>query len=793
MNNDSNDYFDFMEDENPVQIKEIIGKYLRYWPWFLITISFSVSTAFIYLRYADVVYRTEAKVKLLSDKESSNFTLDVSKLFNKSNVNLENEIALFKSAHLSEQVVRNLKLNVNYYFNGSLSTNQIYETPFVVTYSDTLTSLKSSLKYSITISKNGYTVMDMVSGKTKVIKGYAIDGTMYPITIQPSLPNVMTSNIGKNYTVVINPISKAAVQLSAAIAIEADGKDSDILSLSLQGTDGAHSERIINNLISVFDADGVNDKQEVSRRTISFVEERFVYLRRELDSIETSKKEYKRNNNLSLIQEDVSSNILDKSGKEKALYDIESQLLLAKLLKENVNSQKAFGLLPANIGIQNSALNEIVGEYNTSILAYQKLQTSAGVNNPSLQSIVTTLTSQKANIVSSVNSYTRQLQTSLSQSELAQRATENSFSSIPEKEKVLRSIERQQNLKESLYLLLLQKREEASINFAVTVPNTKIIDYAITNDAPVSPQRKKIFLTAFFLGLLVPFGIIFIRFKLDNKIHNATDVESKTKVVPILAEIPSMNETADSQRQNKEAFQTLANNTNFITPYSDQSVGKVIFVSSSIKSEGKTFVSYYLAAAYASLDKKVLLVGADFRNPQLRKYLNHSLTETKGFSNYLHDGTLNWQKLLFQPGDAPYSFDVLLSGTIPPNPTLLLSNSRFETFIQEAKQNYDIVIFDTAPTLLVTDTLIISKHADTTLYVLRSGFTEKNLVSYSSKLGLDKKINNMGFVINDVDLNSAYGYGYGYNYGYNYGYANDSNSKPWYKKSIFGKLFSKQA
>jgi capsular exopolysaccharide synthesis family protein len=795
MNNDNNDYFDFMEDENPVQIKQLIGKYLAYWPFFLGSVLVCLFTAAIYLRYADVVYNTEAKVKLLSDKESSNFSLDVSKLFNKSNVNLENEIALFKSARLAEQVVRNLKLNVNYYFNGSVSTNQIYDAPFVVTYIDTLTPLKSSLEYSITITKNGYTVMDMVSGKTKVIRGYAMDGTMpsFPITIQPSLPNVMDSNIDKNYTVVINPISKAAVQLSAAIAIEADGKDSDILSLSLQGTDGTHSEQIIDNLIAVFDADGVSDKQEVSRRTISFVEERFVYLRRELDSIETSKKEYKRNNDLSLIQEDVSSNILDKSFKEKALYDIESQLLLAKLLKENVNSQKAFGLLPANIGIQNSALNDIVGQYNTSILAYQKLQTSAGVNNPSLQSVVTTLTSQKANIVSSVNSYTRQLQTSLGQSELAQRATENSFSSIPEKEKVLRSIERQQNLKESLYLLLLQKREEASINLAVTVPNTKIIDYAITNDAPVSPQRKKIFLIAFFLGLLVPFGVLYLIFMLDNKIHSANDVEATNNKIPILAEIPSLNDTKDSQTQNREAFQTLANNTNFITPYSDQSVGKVIFVTSSIKNEGKTFVSYNLATAYANLDKKVLLVGADFRNPQLHKYIHQNQNETKGFSNYLHDGALNWEQLLYHVGEVEYPFDILLSGTIPPNPTLLLSNSRFDSFVKEAKQHYDIVIFDTPPTLLVTDTLIISKYADTNLFVLRSGVSENNFVNYSSKLSLDKKINNMGYVINDVNFKSTYGYGYGYNYGYGYGYGKDPDSKSWYEKSVLGKLFTKKS
>lgn len=788
MNTDRNDYFDFIEDENPVQLKQLIGKYLRYWPWFLATVLLSLFTAFLYLRYADVIYKTEAKVKLLNDKENSNFTLDVTKLFNKSNINLENEIALFKSVHLSEQVVKNLKLNVEYFYNGSVTSKKVFTSPFVVAYSDTLTPLKSSLQYSITINKTGYTVSDMGSGKSYTTRQHVLDASSshFPITIQPALPNRMLSHIDENYTVIINPVGKTAIQLSKAFQVEPEGEDSDILSLSLEGTDGLHSESVINNLIEVFESDGITDKQEVSRRTIGFVDDRFVYLRRELDSIEISKKNYKKNNNLSFIQEDAGSSLLDKTAKEKALYDIESQLLLAKLLKDNITSQKVFELLPANIGIQNSAINELVGEYNTSVLAYQKLQTSAGVNNPSLQVLVSALTRQKANIVNSVNGYARQLKTSLNQSESAQRNAEGSFSSLPEKEKVLRSIERQQNLKESLYLLLLQKREEASINLAITVPNTKIIDYAITNNAPVSPQRSKIFIIAFFLGLALPFGTLLLKFKLDDKIHNAADVENKTTAVPILAELPSLLETKESQTQNLEAFRTLANNTNFITPYTENQEGKVIFVTSSIKGEGKTFVSYNLANAYAHLDKKVLLVGADFRNPQLHKYLHQNRKETKGFCNYLHDGSLDWKQLRYQTEDATYPFDILLSGTIPPNPTLLLSNSRFDAFIQEVKEQYDIIIFDTPPTLLVTDTLIISKYADTTLYVLRSRVTEKNLVSYASKLSLDKKIINMGFVINDIDFDTSYGYGYGYgyNYGYGYGYHKEVQKSVWYKRWI---------
>lgn len=783
MSTDKNDYFDFIEEENQIPLKQIIHKYLVYWPWFILTVTIVLCIAFFYLRYADVIYKSEAKVKLLNDKENSNFSLDVSKLFNKSTINLENEIALFKSVQLSEQVVKNLKLNVKYYYNSTVTSKQIFNPPFVVCYSDNISDLNKSLNYTILVTKKGYIISDLESGEVHEIKGHSVHKKInhLPIFIEPVSLAIITKSIDKSYNVTLKPISKTALELSNSFEVDAEGKDSDILFIALEGTNGKQSETIINNLIHVFEADGIADKQEVSRRTISFVDDRFVYLRKELDSIEISKKEYKKNNNLSFIQEDAGSSIQQKTVKEQASFDIESQILVADLLKKSIESQKAFELLPADIGIQNPTINQLVADYNATVLVYQKLQTSAGSNNPSVQLSVNTLTNVKSNIINSVKGYKQQLKTALAQSEFSQHKAEGSFAALPEKEKVLRSIERQQNLKESLYLLLLQKREEAAINLAITVANTKIIDYAITDIYPVSPQRNKIILLALFMGILIPLSVLFVIFKLDNKIYTAKDVENITTTVPILAELPSLKQDKDSQIQNLEAFRTLAHNTNFITPYLENKEGIVIYVTSSIKGEGKTFVSYNLATAYAHLDKKVIVVGSDFRNPQLHKYLNNIPKETKGFSNYLHDSTLKWKDLLCSNADTEFPFDILLSGIIPPNPTLLLSNSRFQSFIESVKKKYDIIIFDTPPALLVSDTLMISKYADTTVFVLRSGKTEKNLVSYSHKLNKDKKMINMGYVVNDIDFSSG-SRSYGYNYGYGYGYGKDIEKKSWLQK-----------
>jgi capsular exopolysaccharide synthesis family protein len=782
MNTDKNEFFDLTEETNPVDLKQIISKYIRYWPVFILSIIISLCCAFVYLRYANVVYKSEAKVKLLNDKENSNFSLDVSKLFNKSTINLENEIALFKSVHLSEQVVRNLNLNVEYFYISTVKSKQVYNPPFIVAYKNDMADLGSILQYTITVTAKGYKVQDMLSGEIFTVNGFTLDGkkTNLPIKITPVSHAMILKSRDKSFNVILKPLNKTALELSGAFEIDAEGKDSDILTISLKGINGPHSEAVINDLIHVFEADGITDKKEVSRRTISFVDDRFVYLRRELDSIESSKKEYKKNNSLSFIQEDAGSSILQKTAKEQASFDIESQLLLVDLLMKSIQSQQAFELLPSDIGIENAGVNQLVSDFNAAVLSYQKMKTSAGNNNPSLQLSSETLLNLKANIIKSVKGYNQQLKTSLAQSGSAQKAAEGSFASLPEKEKVLRSIERQQNLKESLYLLLLQKREEASINLAVTVPNTKIIDYAITDIYPVSPQRSKIILIAFFGGIFIPFGILFLIFKLDNKIYNSSDVENISNGLPILGELPSLKETKDSENENLEAFRTLANNTNFITPSSLK--GRVIFVTSSIKGEGKTFVSFNLASAYANLNKKVIIIGSDFRNPQLHRHLEHIQKESAGFSNYLHDNSLNWRNLVLSNENAGFPFDILLSGTIPPNPTLLLSSPVFQNFIDEVKEVYDFIIFDTPPTLLVTDTLMISKYADTTLFVLRSGITAKNLLSYSLKLHKDKKLINMGYVINDINFSSSYGYKYAYNYGYAYGYGRENAKKSWFEK-----------
>ncbi|WP_297691455.1 tyrosine-protein kinase domain-containing protein, partial [uncultured Eudoraea sp.] len=335
---------------------------------------------------------------------------------------------------------------------------------------------------------------------------------------------------------------------------------------------------------------------------------------------------------------------------------------------------------------------------------------------------------------------------------------------------MLRGIERQQSIKEQLYLLLLQKREEAAINMATTTPSIKVVDYAITSSEPISPKKIIVYPLSLLLGMFLPFLILFIRFSLDTKIHDRTDLEKLSPDIPVLAEIPFLkgNKSIKGFHDRSilaESFRMLSTSVNHHLPEKEKDLGQVIYVTSSIKGEGKTLMAFNLAMAYASLKKRVLLVGADLRNPQLHMHLD-ILKKTNGLSEYLSKPSMNWQNVINEGFSNELNIKVCYSRQIPPNAPELLSGKGFEKFIQAVKEEFDYIIIDTAPTLLVTDTMLISKYADLTLFVARAGFTDKKLLEYSKNLNKTKKLQNMAYALNDVGFGKARHYNYGHGYGY---------------------------
>ena len=785
-----------------VNIKDILFRYLQFWKWFLAVAILSLSVAYTYLRYASDIYQTTAKIKILDNsKGGMKLPSDVAALFSNSKVNLDNEMEVLKSHRLLELVAKNLNLGTSYYSVGNIKTTELWKNkPFKVIWLDSKDNINTKkIAFEVKLQSKGYKIISENSNSKQLFlfgQKNKINGQEFLLVLENrgSIPKIND----ENFKVVRMPLDIVVENLSKTIQLASTAKLSEILSLVLTGENQDKSEAIINEIIDKFNQDGISDRQLVSQRTIDFVNDRFVDLSSELDSIETQKKLFKTENNLSYLQEDARIAVSKKTLSEGDYYALETQIALAKLLEDTLKKDGPFELLPSNIGIENANINSLISDYNKVVLDRGKLLVSAGVKNPVVVEYSDKIVELKENILTSIRVLQKQLAVTIKNVNSLKQENSNTFSNIPTEEKILRSIERQQTIKESLYLFLLQKREEASVAKAITSPSIKVVDYAMTNYTPIAPKRSIIYLAALLIGLLIPFGIVYTLFLLDTKIHSRLDFDRLSPNIPVVAEIPFIVEdqriiTKNDRSVLAESFRILRTNINYLVPIKKEGECPVIYTCSSIKGEGKTFVSLNLALTLSSLDKKVLLVGADLRNPQLHKYLKINKNRI-GLSNYLYDPTTDWKNLINEKAFNNEYLSIIFAGVVPPNPAELLSNGRFEELLNILKKQYDYIVVDTAPTILVTDTLLISQFADLTVYVTRADHTDKKLLTYSKGLKEQGKLVNVSYVINNVGGEKGYSYGYkysygytyGYNYGYGYGYGEDEENN---NKSGVNKLF----
>ena len=764
---------------NNFNIKQEIAKYFSYWKWIVLSVVIAMILCIFYLRYANDVYQTSAKIKIL-DNSNSAFKLssDNISIFGNDEISKGNEIVIIKSFRIVGAVVDRLNLTTEIYGVGRIKSIELWKNaPFTVIWAkekDSLTTRQTS--FQIVLTKNGYEI----KGNNKEYKfGQTNFSTAVPCKIILKNKGELNRVIGNEYQIILKTRKSVIQSLSNAIAIDYVVKQSDILSLTLNGLNREKISTVVNTLIEVFNQDGIQDRQLVSKKTIEFVDDRFKYLFNELDSIETSKANFKKEKGFSYVEADASVLMQNNYESKTKVMFASTQMELAKMMADALNTNKRLELLPSNIGIENGEVNGLVANYNEQVLKRNKLLLSGGGElNPMVKETTSLALQIKNNLRASIIGYQKVLEFNRNETSKISELEKEKYSAVPFNEKGMHSIQRQQAIKESLYILLLQKREEAAINLAITNPSLKVVDYAIFSTKPIAPERNLIFIGSLLFGLLVPIGIIFIYYSLDNKINSKEDIELLLPEVSVIGEIPFIEtESKTIQFLDRsilsESFRILRNNINYINPKKDR--GSVIFVTSTIKGEGKTFVSLNLAITLSTLGKKVILIGGDLRNPQLHRILDLERPNLTGISNYLHDTSVNVTDIKAKHlTDTNINFDIIFSGNIPPNPAELLSNGRFELLLDEIKNDYDYIIVDTAPTLLVADTTLITHLADTVLYVIRANFTEKKLLKFISNLKTLNTIKNMGIILNNVGQNKGYGYRYSYNYGYGYGYDDDS-------------------
>jgi len=775
MDNNHNSTYLNKNDKN-VDLKHEIVRYLRFWPWFLLSLAIALTIAYFNLRYTPRIYSTSSKIKILD--KSDGIELPTSAfIFNRSNINLENEIEILTSYRIIEEVVDSLNLNTSFYEDGQILTSKLAKLPFQFKQLINSGSILKPSEFKIKVTAKNFEILNTQTQEILVFPDHNSYNKIHQLPFEILLSNGKDLNnlIDKTYIVKLQPLKRTVLSVKSKVKV-ATITQSDLLKLTISSQNKDWSELVLNGLIDVFNKDGINDRQLISKRTLDFIEERFVYLAVELDSIEISKKEFKQDNNLIDLPSDAQIGLQKESESELEVFRTESQIALTNLIIDALkNNQGSQGLLPVNIGLNNGGIVDLINQYNTAVLERDKYHVSGGLNNPIVKQLEATILDLKKNIDNSLQAYNSELKLTLNQLESRNKEFRGEVKKLPQKEKLLRAIERQQNIKESLFVYLLQKREEAAINLAITEASVKIVEYALSASSPISPNSKSIYITALLVGLLVPFGILYLIFMLDTKIHDKKDLEEKVKEAPIIGQIPVVKKTDNTIFEDPndrsmlaESFRILSSNVRYILPVNNDTKGKVIYCTSSIKGEGKTYISVNLSLALSSLNKKVLLIGADLRNPQIHSYTDKD-KDNIGLSNYLHDPELHWKNLIIKGFKNHSSHDVLLSGNIPPNPAHLLTNGRFETLLNEVKEAYDYIIVDTAPTILVTDTMLISQFSDATIYLVRANFTEKNLLDFSKDLYTSGKLKNMAYVINSVGASKSHAYSYNYGYGYGYG------------------------
>lgn len=758
-----------MSKDHSFDFMKFIKSLLSYWSYFLISLIIALLIGLFYLRYAPVVYTSVTRVKIIDNSSETDIAKDpMDIVWSDSKINMDNEIAVLQSYRLLSQVVDSLDLNIAYYYVGNIMTSEKWEMPFKVQEKINLDSILSPMSFYVELEVSGFKITDEDDLKYEV--PYFNDNSSIgslPFDISLSEEVKINDFKGKKYLVMIYPFKEAVTNLGKSLFIQTLNKKSEILEIYMFGENPLKSETVLNKIVEVFNADGVIDRQQVSKRTLEFIDERFAYLTQELDSIEGGKQSFKIQNNLSYIEADAGSSLNRKAETEDEVNSLETQISLTKGLKRTVEKQGQYMLLPVNIGLENGSLNALVSNYNEMALEREKLLASVGESHPTLVNISSQLDRAKLNILKTVKVNESQLQTSLYRLKQEKERASSIFSELPEKEKRLRAIERQQSIKENLFLLLLQKREEAAISLAITAPSVKIVDYGLTDVKPISPKRMVVMGISGLLGLFLPFMFFYIKWSLDNSIQDRSDFNSSSVKIPLLAEIPHFNgdrvfTDVNDRSVLGESFRILANNIKYMLPKNKSLSKQVILVTSADMGEGKSLIAHNLAVAFTSMNKKVLLVGADLRSPQLHSFFLKG-RNTLGLTDYLQNPSLDLNDIIFSGLENSDALSVCLSGNLPHNAPQLLANENFENFITLVKSKFDIIIIDTAPTEPVIDTFLISNCADVTLYVTRAGYTDKRILETSNNLKTQGKLENVAYLLNDVQgINiKSYRYGYG--------------------------------
>ncbi len=774
-----------MNNPEKLDLRENLTIYFKNWKWFLLSVSIFIGLAYVYLRYTTPEYAAYAKIILVDDKNASSpasaLLKDLQSISEKDNKAVKDEIEVMKSRSLMSNVVKELGINIQFFVKGRIHDTELFpKQPLKINFiaSDSIIYDSKFSFYLKILSETNfeYKVKEEDIPK-KILFGASIPTPIEGLVITPEL-NQFKRYIGKDIFVKISPVSKIAERYKAKIKMLPADKFSKVISITLNDPVKEKARQIIDQLIIEYNESSINEKNQESKNTADFINERINLIATDLSNVDKSAERFKTGNRLTDITSEADIYLSSGSANDEELARSRTELNLINYMRNYINDQPASGYqsIPSNVGLTDGSISNIIVRYNELVLRRQQLLKSSSERNPIVVNIDQQLNSYKQSLKQSLNNLRTTLSIRVNNLQQQSARINSKISSVPGQERQLRDIERQQDVKESLYLYLLEKREEATISLTATSPSAKIIDNAYgKGSGPVSPNRSIIMIAFLVIGLGIPFSIIYLYDLLDNKIHNKKHLEKEVRNIPILGEIPKFKGkntliTRNDRSALAESFRIIRTSFNYLQRVRGvKEYNNVIFVTSTIKGEGKTSFSMNMALTFANSLKKVLIIGADIRNPRIHTLLKEQKqrgAKKQGFTDYLYESYLEAKDVIETFEINKNKVDILFPGKIPPNPAELLMSSKMKTLFDEVSSNYDVVIVDTAPSMLVTDTLLFSQYAGHTFYLVRADYTKKPLLNFSKELYQDEKLPGMMMVVNGVkESNFSYGSKYGYGYG----------------------------
>lgn len=759
----------WQEKEEDFNLKLFLLKYLRYWYWFVIALVVSLCAAFFYLQFTTPIYKVTASILIKDEKKGmggGNEMLKELELFNGNKI-VENEMEVLKSRSLMEKVVDDLNLSVSYYEEGTYRDSELFQqSPVTINYTQLQDVAYDKPLYIKMVDNQHFELLD--DGQ-KVVGSYiytqpisSVYGRFRVFLSKPKTPK------GTLIKVRFSHKESLIGALIAQIQVELINQKSTVLLLSTETSVPEKGKAILAKLLDAYTFSALEDKNLEASNTLRFIEDRLKLITGELTIVEKDVESYKTSQGITDLSTEANLFLEKVKENDTKLNEVDIQLKVLEGVERYLQSGQGT-VAPASLMVTDPILTSFIEKLSELELQKEKLARTVLPGNPFLETLNTQISNTKQAIRESVNNQKNGLLVTKASLAGLNKRFEGSISRIPRKEREFVTIQRQQNIKENLYLLLLQKREETALSYASTVTDSRLVDRPYSTPGPIKPNNKLIYLVALLLGIVLPAAVMNIKELLNDRVQSRKEIESETGL-PVFGEIalkPKEIKTNLLDVQSRtfiaEQFRLLRTNLQYINP-DNKHKGNVILLTSSTSGEGKSFITLNLAISIATLGKRVAVLELDMRKPKLTKYLG--LTRDKGISNFLAGAADPME--IAKKTDIENLF-LASCGPLPPNPAELLSNGKMETLLATYREYFDYILLDTPPVGLVTDALILAPYIDTCFYIVRHEVTVKKDLTILSDLKKFNKFKSINVIFNGVNYRNSQEYRYGYGYGYKYG------------------------